>query len=187
MYCRTLIAANVPRVCAMKIEKDKQGLPKFGLPNAKLKTKMAKARRYGMLVPPAVNKRRDAAIKTLAKEMLNRLQLLCKFYGIASSPRQYIDLALRLAIDFVPNFDLIGRNQSAGAPIKNTIVSDAVLVHEVDEMNHNRQRGVADACRILSKRNRDWKGIKPTTLQTRYYAAKARVNATIKKTTKIKP
>ena len=171
----------------MAIQKDKQGLPKFGLPNAKLKSKMAKARRYGMLVPPAGNKERDAAIKSLTKEMLNRLQLLCKFYGISSSSHQYIDLALALSMDFVPNFDLIGRNQGAGAPVKNTIVSDGVLVHEVDEINHKRERGVADACRILSKRNGDWKGIKPTTLQTRYYAAKARFNAAVKKTTKIKP
>lgn len=171
------------RVRAMAIEKDEQGRPKFQRPCADLKKKITKARRPGIINLPTDNPEWADSTAGLAAEMVDMLQELCVHYGILPSPNQYAFLAFHLAKDYVPNFDLLDSSKGRGAPKKHSVISDAHLVAEIDELNSKRKRGIADACCTLSMRNGKWKGKEPGTLQTLYYAAKKR-GAAVSKATK---
>jgi hypothetical protein len=103
---------------AMAIEKDEKGLPKFKRPSADLKKDIEKSQAWGMRIPPAANPERDAAAARLSSETVDRLRQLCDFYKISPSPQQYLELAFRLARDFVPNFDLSGRKKGRARALR---------------------------------------------------------------------
>ena len=119
----------------------------------------------------------DAAGAILNFETRKRLKQLCDYYQIDHG--DFVSLALYLARDFIPNFDVYSMPKKKGRPSGRNIPVGAGLVLAVDRIDQERRKGIADACLALSKRDGPWKGILSQTLQTRYYESKKEIAASM--------
>jgi hypothetical protein len=84
-------------------------------------------------------------------ERRHKLPLLLKHYGIAGkSGRDFMELAKRLAIDFVDGFKLAEfAPRSVGAPGRWTKVEGAQLVAEIEALKEAEGLNVAKALRLI--------------------------------------
>jgi hypothetical protein len=105
-----------------------------------------------------------------------KLKLLCEYYKIKPNQSQYLELALSLAIDFVPGFQ---EKKKRGAKNKWTKWSGACLVVEIERLINDteiKSKGVSWAVNQLSKKE-PWKSFvnskgannKSNALRQQYY------------------
>lgn len=116
----------------------------------------------------------EALSAETSREISARMQVLLNHYHIDSAfSDPFCMLALRLANDLIPNFTVFpnppGRRRGREIP------SDTRLCMAVDKIADERKRGIADACRLLSRRAGPWEGANPNTLETRYHEEKSRL------------
>jgi hypothetical protein len=99
-----------------------------------------------------------------------KLERLLQHYQIdRSNKNAWYKLAVALACDHVPGFEVIDKQRKGrGRPAK---WKDEDLVVQVCEIERERNRGIADAIRILQKRHREWKAYEPKALETRFHKA----------------
>jgi hypothetical protein len=108
----------------------------------------------------------------LLKEQMRKLGLLAEHYGIplhTEISECLAKLIICLAKDFVPGMQVVdtparkaGRPPGAGMKI-----DKPKLYAAVEDLRRRRGLTIASACRHLA--NREWKGVKPASLETRYY------------------
>ncbi len=124
---------------------------------------------FNELGPPDENhpnrKEWEEANSTFKNEIWARLKVLFDHYNIEAG--DYLLLALLLANDLVPNFNVFprrpGRRKGRKVPI------DIEFCFRVKALASIRMKGIPDACRSLAERDGPWKGANPDTLEVRYY------------------
>ncbi|HZR76997.1 hypothetical protein [Bradyrhizobium sp.] len=129
----------------------------------------------------------DAAIRRARRRQLAKLGKLLAFYKIdPKHSARWLLLSLKLAADFVPGMKIhfLGNPRKRGRPPKWQGKRAAELVQAVERIKAERQKGVADAVRILQIRQPDvWgspgRGEKKNvaSLVARYYEASAKIRA----------
>jgi hypothetical protein len=114
----------------------------------------------------------------LWNERVTKMMLLLGHYGIDfSSDSPWMTLSFCLARDFVPGMTILDRPpRKKGRPSKwrGAAPSNSLsLVHTVEAIQQERQKGILDAVRIAIKRFPDrWRGYDAKTLVTRYHEAR---------------
>ena len=165
----------------MAISKDDQGRPNFGKRPKELSDAATDYRR--LLLVRALQEldensaqdepRLNEARELLANETVQRIDALFSHYGISQSGlEKYVQLALCLAKDFVPNFDVYARETPRGRPRGREIVAGMPLFFAVRELVERDGKKVTEACAALSKRAGPWKGKKVKSIEIRYYQAR---------------
>lgn len=115
----------------------------------------------------------ERAKQALSSEMTSRVIALAKHYRISTeSPNLLASLFIAVANDFIPNFDVYRQKAKKGRPRKRHEKFGLSFLLAVEAKAQERGKGVSDACHQLAKKSDTWHGIKPTTLETRYYELK---------------
>ena len=116
----------------------------------------------------------ESATNALWDEVGKRLALLIEHYKLNDwGEKKPLMLALFLATDFVPNFDVFATPpKGPGRPPSRGDKFGLPFVFEVETVAKRHDGRITDACLHLSRRGQPWHGFKPETLQTRYYEAK---------------
>jgi hypothetical protein len=112
----------------------------------------------------------------ITKQQVDKLRLLLKHYKIApNDPNRFLLLAFHLARDFVPGMSVVDKSRRGrGAPRKWKGLGGKLLVREIQSVNAERKKGIADAIRIVRRRHPEWcDGYTNKTLEARYYEALA--------------
>ena len=107
--------------------------------------------------------------KGILRTRLIKLLLLLDHYNIKpNDPACWLKLAFLLAQDHVPGMRVVENAPQRGAPLKPRDVSGArENVRIIDEIDHERKKGIPDAIRIALKR-KQLKG-SVGSLEARYY------------------
>jgi hypothetical protein len=129
----------------------------------------------------------DAAIRRARRRQLAKLGKLLAFYKIDPKyPARWLLLSLKLAAGFVPGMQILffDSSRKRGRPPKWQGERAAELVQAVERIKAERQKGVADAVRILQIRQPDVWGSpgrgeqkNVASLVARYYEASAKIRA----------
>jgi hypothetical protein len=108
--------------------------------------------------------------EALFDETTKRLKVLLEHYKIKGKGRMTpLLLAVALANDFVPNFDVFIPPRKSGRPRSRNDVFGPSFKLAVEAEAERRGKGIADACLQLSKK-RPWVNhFKASTLETRYH------------------
>lgn len=108
----------------------------------------------------------------ISRRKRDKLPLLLKHFGIDDrDPDHWLLLAWRMAHEHVPGFQVIeGPKRERGRPSKWKGFQGKILIRDIEKINTERKRGVADAARIAVKRfpNR-YKNYSGPQLVRRYY------------------
>jgi hypothetical protein len=118
----------------------------------------------------------DVAMKLLIEELLKRLGMLCEHYGLPSTydvPNQQFQLlALSLARDLIPGFDLLKVGEQRARP-RSVLTRYRALADAIEDVVAKSEVGIIEACRKLSKQAGHWKNERQKNLQAAYYRHKA--------------
>jgi hypothetical protein len=121
------------------------------------------------------NQTETAIEAALVIETRKRFDALIKHYNLDGRKRNadtFLLLALALANDFVPNFDVRNPGKARGRPSSRSNSFGFRFIYDVERVARSRGKGVADACLQLSKKGQRWHGYKSNTLETRYHNMK---------------
>jgi hypothetical protein len=163
----------------------KNGNPEFPKPDKELVKLAARYRRlllaralleYGSKAPPDgpeyenVSNELERISNALWEETWKRLEMLSEHYQL--NDRGGLALALALAKNFVPNFDVFTTPTKSGRKRSGDEKFGFRFVFEVETVAKRHDGRITDACLHLSRRGQPWHGFKPGTLETRYYKEK---------------
>jgi hypothetical protein len=102
--------------------------------------------------------------------LLNRWIALCAHYGVDHTHEHSgYDLAMALASAHVPGFQPAAAAAKGGRPKSNPVTAVKLVLHVM--RLEEKVGSIGRACELLSERHPSYKGMKPSTLRSRFYAA----------------
>jgi hypothetical protein len=117
----------------------------------------------------------EIAKEILAAESVRRMDIIRDHYRIANGPYSGTAMAIRLAMDFVPEFNPFSARR--GRP-KSVFRKHETLANEIEAIMDEGNKSLSNACKILSSR-KGWRNETKETLEANYHRYKESVVAEI--------
>lgn len=112
--------------------------------------------------------------KIIAEQKSGRLQLLAAELEVdIGSPDGWMQLAFKLAERFVPGMRVeFEKDRGPGRPRGSGQVDRFKLFQDIQKLISQNNNTVIKACKILTKQSGSWKGMRLSSLETRYHECK---------------